>query len=88
MGFQIHTLCTAESCNSYGSCNNNLDSFAVLNQCNLSQDTPELGDGNKGLFAGSIGFSIGDFICTYGGEIKLEDRCGDSLNDYLSKIRY
>ena len=85
MWFQVHTLCSAEFCSNYGSCNNNLESLAVLNQGYLNvMDTPELGDENKGLFAG--GFRIGDFICTYGGEVRLEDCSGGSANKYLMQL--
>jgi len=84
MGFQAHTVCSPQSCSNYGSCNNNLDSLAVLNNGNIRVvNTPELGEGNKGLFAGPIGFQIGEFICTYGGEVRLEDKMIGLDNKFL-----
>ena len=87
MGFQVHTVCSPQSCNNYGACNNNLDSLAVLNNGNIQvTSTPELAEGNKGLFSGPIGFQIGDFICTYGGEVRLEDKSIGLDNKYLMQL--
>ena len=87
MGFQAHTVCSPQSCSNYGSCNNNLESLAVLNNGNIQViSTPELGEGNKGLFSGSIGFQIGEFICTYGGEVRLENKTIGSDNKYLMQL--
>ena len=87
MGFQVHTVCSPQSCRNYGSCNNNLESLAVLNNGNIEViSTPELGEGNKRLFSGPIGFQIGEFICTYGGEVRLEDKTIGSDNRFLMQL--
>ena len=87
MGFQVHTVCSPQSCCNYGSCNNNLESLAVLNNGNIEvTSTPELGEGNKGLFSGPIGFQIGEFICTYGGEVRLEDKTIGSDYRFLMQL--
>jgi len=87
MGFQVHTVCSPQSCRNYGSCNNNLYSLAVLNNGNIRfVSTPELGEGNKGLFSGPIGFQIGEFICTYGGEDRMEDKMIGLDNKFLMQL--
>ena len=67
MGFTIHTLCVPGTCANYTGCENNCDSLATINTNNLT--IREAGPKGKGLFAGSEGYGIGDFICTYSGEV-------------------
>ena len=69
MGFCIHTLCTPATCANFTACMNNEHSLAEVNVNNLHiQDTEHKG---KGLFAGDDGDGIGDFICTYSGDVAM-----------------
>ena len=82
MGFTLHTLCDQKSCLNYDTCQNNIDSLQWINNNNLNiLEIPHKG---YGLFAGQEGYGIGDFICTYSGEVSVTP----SNPDKAKKSRY
>jgi hypothetical protein len=49
-------------------------------------EDPEIGQDEKGLFSGNYGFEIGDFICTYGGQVKRGDKIGKKQSRFLMQL--
>ena len=47
---------------------------------------PKIGPNENGLFSGNTGFSVGDFICTYGGTVKRGDKIGKKQNRFLMQL--
>ena len=87
MGFMVHTLFTDNSCANFSECINNIEALELIVKDNLIvMEDPVIGQNEKGLFSGSSGFEVGDFICTYGGNVKRGDKIGKRQSRYLMQL--